>query len=201
MHEWRIGLCAATVAAGVAGSAWAAPVGLYPAMLTANTTGQADTVYTGAPDDQYVGIGGQTVIYDFDDYRIVNGAGNDFNVYEVDFGAVEFNLMTVAVSIDGVTFVDVSASRAAALDLDGDEAHGNASFRQSYDLGALAEARFLRIDGNGTGAAGGNNGFDLDAVGAGSYRQVQTGVVPLPATLPLLVAGFAGLGLVRRRGR
>jgi hypothetical protein len=201
MQCLKLGLCAIAVAGGFAGSVSAATLGLFPTVLSTNTTGQAASVYTGAPDDTYAGIGGQTVIYDFGNYRIVNAAGNDFNVYEVDFGAVEFSLTTVAVSIDGVTFVDVTASGAAALDLDGDEAHGNASFRRSYDLGALSEARFLRIDGNGSGAAGGNNGFDLDAVGAGNYRLVQTGVVPLPATLPLLIAGFAGLALVRRRGR
>jgi hypothetical protein len=199
----------AGLAAGLgalAGPALAVPA-LFPSMLSGNTTGFADSLFTGAPDGSsanngvnWVGIGGQTVTFDFGLDRVDDGAGQDFNVYEVNYGSPEFGLITVAVSIDGSTFFDISASAGAWIDLDGDEAHGVAGFARSYDLdgSGLAQARFVRIDGNGTGAAGGTNAFDLDAIGAANFTLALPSV-PLPAALPLLAGGLAGLAFLRRR--
>lgn len=196
-------LCAAIVlATGVAASTASAAT-VFPSALSGNTTGTADAAFLGAPDGNsgnvgtnWVGIGGQTVTYDFGPTGFGNGAGGDVNVYEVNYGSIEFTLMTVAVSLDGLTFTDITASRAAAVDIVGDEAHGAPSFAASYDLGALTMARYLRIDGNGNGAAGGTNAFDLDAVAA-----LHVAPVPLPAGLPLLAGGFALLAGLKRRKR
>ncbi len=146
--------------------------GYFPATLSANTTGGADSIFLGAPDDSYLGLGNGTITYDLGDYRVINGAGGDFNVYELDNSAVEFNLLRVEVSLDGVNFANITASAAAKVALAGDEAHGNASFAQSYNLegSGLTEARYIRLTGISSSAPGGSNGFDLDAVGLANYR-------------------------------
>jgi hypothetical protein len=103
----------------------------------------------------------------------------------------------VSVSLDGSTFTDVTASQTSYVAIVGDELHGNPSFAKSFDLGAMALARYIRIDGNGTGAAGGTNAFDLDAIGAINL----VSAVPLPAGMPLLLGALAVLTGLRRRSR
>ena len=99
---------------GLGALATAAHAGFFPTTLLVNTTGFADSNFVGAPDDTFVGIGGQVVVYDFGAQTIINRAGLvDFNVYEVDFGSPEFTSMTVWASADGVTFDNVSASAVA----------------------------------------------------------------------------------------
>ncbi|WP_293482833.1 PEPxxWA-CTERM sorting domain-containing protein [Phenylobacterium sp.] len=165
--------------------------------------------FLGAPDDLYTGIGSGFITYDFGDYRLVDGAGQDLNVYEVDGGSVEFSSVDILVSNDGVTFFNIEASSAAAVDLVGDEAHGSASFRRSYDLGAAVTAlgvsqfRYLRLDGTSGGSISGSNGFDPDAVAAINYidtRQPVTGV-PEPATWAMMILGFGAAGATLRRRR
>lgn len=200
------GLAIAALAVGLSASA-ASAASLYPTTLFENTTGYADSLFIGAPDGTsgndgtaWIGIGGQIVTYDFGIDRVVNGAGSDFNVYEVNWGSAEFGSITVSASLDGLTFTDLSASEAAWVDIDGDEAHGVPGFARSYDLGALSMARYVRIDGNGTGASGGYNGFDLDAIGAINFTLGNTAAVPLPASLPLLLGGLGLVaGITRRR--
>lgn len=194
---------ATVVAAGTPGTTGV--TGLYPTILAANTTGVGDATYTGAPDDIYLGVGGQTVTFDFGDFRLLDAAGQDFNVYEVDFGVPELNLVDVLVSSDNLTFVSVLASSAGAIDLAGDEAHGDASYRYSFDLGAatlagITDIRYVQIEGDGTGSAGFQTGFDLDAIGAANFRQIAS-AVPEPATWAMMLIGFAGIGLSFRRGR
>lgn len=176
---------------------------LFPDTLSENTTGFNDSLFVGAPDGNsnnngtaWIGLSGQIVTYDFGTNRVTNGAGSDFNVYEVNYGSVEFNLITVSASLDGITFTNLNSSIASWVDIDGDEAHGQPSFAKSYDLLGLSEARFIRIDGNGTGAAGGTSAFDLDAIGAINY---ELAAVPLPAGGLLLLTGLGGIAAIKRR--
>ncbi len=194
LNSFLVATAAVAALVGV-GTANAIPA-VFPTQLSENNTVATDADFLGAPDDTFFGLGGQNVTYDFGSVRIVNGAGNDFNIYEVDFGNVEFNLITVEVSLDGFAFVDVTASAGAPLDLDGDDDHGSASFRFSYDLGSLTEARFVRIDGAGTGNSGGAVGFDLDAIGAGNFRNAA---IPVPSMLPAAAVAMIGLGFIARR--
>lgn len=160
--------------------------------------------FLGAPDDMHTGIGAGFITYDLGDYRLIDGAGQDFNVYEVDFGAVEFNLLNVLVSANNLDYFNVNPSAAAALSLVGDGTHSNASFRKSYDVGAAVTAlsatqfRYIRLQGTGSGGISGNNGFDPDAIGVANY--VNLAAIPEPATWSMMIMGFglAG-GLLRRR--
>jgi hypothetical protein len=163
--------------------------------------------FLGKPDDIHTGIGSHWVTYDLGSYRLVDGSGQDFNVYELDSGGVEFNVVDILVSADGVTFFNVEATSSAAIDLAGDESHGNASFRRSFDLGGAVAAlnanqfRFLRIDGTtGTAAINGNNGFDLDAVGFANFALVSN-PIPEPASWAMMIAGFGLAGAAARRRR
>ncbi|MGQ9652129.1 MAG: hypothetical protein ACUVXJ_18690 [Phycisphaerae bacterium] len=139
----------------------------FPTALAENTTGGADAIFTGPPDDVFYGLGGQVVTYSFD-CLVFDGPGADVTVYEADGGSAEFGLMDVLVSMDGLLFISVKQTEGSAIRIPGDESYTNISFARSYDLGITGWPwiRFLRIDGNGTGAAGGSTGFDLDAVGA-----------------------------------
>ncbi len=170
----------------------------YPTTLSENTTGYADSTFTGPPDDVFVGIGGQLVTYDFGLNLVKNIPGPDFNVYEVDWGSPEPDLMQVLVSQDGISFFDVSGTRGAALDLVGDDAHGSPSYRYSFQLPDLwANARYIRIDGDGTGHAGSTTAFDLDAIGAADTVSVST--PDASGCLGLLATGILTLLGLRRR--
>jgi len=140
----------------------------FPTDISWNTTGQPNTLFLGAPDDQWVGIGGQIVEYDFGLLPVVDWLGPDFNIYEVDFGGPDFSLMDVFVSDDGENWVSVKGTEGPVVRIPGDEAHGNDNFARSYDLAGsgFSEVRYIRIDGNGDGPGGGSNGLDLDAIGA-----------------------------------
>lgn len=153
--------------------------------------------FLGAPDDLYVGLGAGDVTYDFGNVIVFNRPGQvDLNVYEVDSGGPEFNLMTILVSQDGVTFTSIKSSERTLVRMTGDSVHSNNSFGRSYDLGALEWVRYVRIDGLGTGGASAANGFDLDAIGAHEVRPA----IPEPTTALLMLAGLAGLaGIAKRR--
>ena len=177
--------------------------------LTGNTTGLAGTLFLGAPDGSnltdegvnWSGIGGQVLTYFFDSAVITDGLGADLNVYEVDFGGSEFNAMVVSVSEDGTTFVNIDASQTAVVPVDNDPGHVNDIFARAFDLAGsgLSAARYVRIDGNGTSAAGGTNGFDLDAIGAVNFEEIQP--IPLPAAAWLFGSALAGLAGLRRRSK
>lgn len=145
------------------------PRNSFPLKLTRNKTGIEASVFLGAPDDTHVGIGGQTITFDFDKLHVVDRENaSDFNVYEVDFGGVEFDAIDVLVSANGVSFFSVKDSEGPVDALSGDDVHSDPNFARSYDFAetGLERIRFIRIKGLGSGPAGGDAGFDLDAVGA-----------------------------------
>jgi hypothetical protein len=173
-----------------------ATAGTYPVVATYDGTGSPNvSVWLGAPDDSYLGLGASNVTYDFGLLQVVNRSGLvDLNVYEVDSGGPEFNLMTVLVSQDGVTFTSIKSSETALVRTSGDTTHGNNSFGRSYDLGSLPWVRYVRIDGLGNGGASGATAFDLDAIGAHEVL-----AVPEPATWALWLAGLAAVGRVAQQ--
>jgi hypothetical protein len=208
----------------LAGLALAAPAaqaqvaGHYPTttnatIITSDATATPAEIanFYGAPNDLATGIGSHWVTYDLGNFRIIDGTGNDFNVYEVDGGSPEWSSVDILVSADNISFFNVETSFGPAVDLIGDDAHGNASFRRSFDVGAAVIAlaasnfRYLRIDGTSSGFIGGTTGFDLDAVGLVNFREVPTtpgpGVVPEPASWAMLIAGFGLVGGAARRRR
>jgi PEP-CTERM motif len=169
----------------------------FGTLLSQNETIAADSVFLGAPDDRYLGLGGKQVTYDFGVNGFVNRAGAvDFNVYEVDTGSPEFSAVTVLVSVNGIDFVSVDSSASTLVRITGDSVHGNSSFGRSFELGALSAARYIRLDGDGTGNSGGSTAFDLDAVGVH-----EVGMVPEPGTWAMMFAGLAAVGAVARRRR
>lgn len=172
--------------------------------LSENTTGFADSVFTGAPDGgldfsdvgiDWVGIGGQVVEYDFGLDRVINGSGVDFVIYEVGFGGPEFGSIEVTVSLNGSDFSSILTPM-TGVDILGDSGRGDEAFAQGYDIGAFGPARFIRIDGVGTGASGSNNAFDLDAIGLVNFRSVSA-----PSTVLLLGLGLIGIFCQRRKQR
>ena len=201
-------LGSAIILAATLGSASAfAANASFPTQLLDNSTGFADNLFVGAPDGansngngtvNWVGIGGKVVTFDFLDGLIINGTGGDFNVYEVDFATQEFAAATYSVSQDGITFFDVSASQAAIVAVDNDPGHVSDVFARSFDIAGtgLDVVRYVRIDGDGGGAAGGRNGFDLDAVGAVNF---EVAAVPVPAAVWLFGSALAGIAGLRRR--
>jgi hypothetical protein len=175
----------------------AASASNFPTLLLDNGTGGDDARFLGAPDDAYWGLANRAVTFDFGDFQVVNRAGAvDLNVYEYNTSVAEFNLMTVLVSQDGLSFIDIKASQVAVVDIPGDEAHGSTSFARSYDLGALPWVRHVRVQGLSNVTPGQNAGFDLDAIGA---HEVMA-AVPEPGSWALMLAGLACVGgLARRR--
>ena len=177
----------------------------FPSSLLDNTTGFADSVFLGAPNGNngnvgsaWVGIGGKVVTFEFTDFSIFDGPGSDIYVYEVDVGANEFSLADFSFSQDGINFFLVDSSIAAIVPVDNDPGHTNDTFARSFDLlgTGLDWARYFRIDGNGTGNAGGSTGFDLDAVGAVNFEST---LVPVPAAVWLFGSALASLATLRRR--
>lgn len=168
------------------------PIGYFPEfLLTAPETVNDPAVVLGEPDDRYFGLGEDFVIYTLGAWRVLDLPGPDLNVYEADFGALEFALVDVLVSEDRREWFSVKATMAEAVNIVGDERHNRATHRKSFDLAGtgLAEAKYVKIQGLGTGPASGTNGFDLDAIGIIHWT------VPAPGSLVAL----AGLGLLRRR--
>lgn len=184
---------AIVLACGLCSAALAAPPGLYPMTISdTDITSVPLTLFIGPPDDQYAGLGNQYVTYDFGGAFVLDGPGPDLNVYEVDWGSPEFSLMDVLVSTDGVEFFSIKSSMGVAIPLAGAETHSNANFSKSFDLGpsAFLAVRYVKIQGTGTGNAGGSNDFDLDAIGIINF-------VPAPSAVALVAA--VGLTALRRR--
>lgn len=135
----------------------------FPTRLLDNTTSSANSKFTGPPDDMAGNVADDTVTFDFHCGLIGDGPGADFTVYQKDTSAAAFGDIDVLVSIDGVNFISVKGTEAAAVDIPGDEIHGTPLRARSYNVGASAmpHARFVRIAGSNPAG-----GLPLDAVGA-----------------------------------
>lgn len=156
------------------------PNGPCPRQLSQNTTREHDLVFLGPPDAIGMGLAGQMVEYDFDDLRVVDGPGPDFNVYELPVGTAEYDVIDVQVSLDGVTFVSVKSANTSVVRIPGDGAWPDQRFGVSYDLAGsgLKRVRYIRIDGDGNGLPGAMVGFDLDAIAA--VHLAPAGEPPVP---------------------
>ena len=192
-HKFFLQACALALITASTG----ALAGAFPTVLSGNTTSNADSIFLGSPDDTFLGLGADEVTYDFGPNHVINRAGLvDLNVYEVDFGAVEFGLMDILVSQDGITFESIKPSQVALERITGDSVHGNDSFGKSYDLGSFDWVRYVKIDGTGSGRAGSTNDFDLDAIGAHEVT-----AIPEPSTWAMMLGGLLALAGVARRQR
>jgi hypothetical protein len=194
MKSWKLGALGACGLSALSGSAMADGSAFFPDRLSAAPPKVVDPeVVLFAPDDDSVGLGDERFIYSLRGSWLVNGAGADLTVYEADFGAVEFSLVDVLVSADGLVWVSITGTMTTGVRVAGDTSHGSASHRKSFDLegSGLSEARFIKLQGLGTGPASGTNGFDLDAIA------IVNGRVPAPGTLALV----GGVLVMRRRRR
>ena len=140
----------------------------FPQMLSQNTTDGSDDVLLGPPDDDYVRIKTGVVEYDFGDWRVIDGDGPDFNIYEFESGHVEFGQLDVQVSEDGGQYTIVEPAPRAPVRIEGDGARGVDRYIKSFDLAGsgLSSVRYVRIAGTGAGYARDGAGFELDAIGA-----------------------------------
>jgi hypothetical protein len=163
------------------------------------------SAWLGLPGDDYLGLGAYDALYNLRNYRVIDGAGQDFNVYETsrDNNSQEWHLLRVLVSADGLNFFDVTASRGAALNLAGDGVPARPTDRQSFDIGAAvaasgrSEFRYIRLQGLHNGPPQSFSGFDLDSMGVANF----TTAVPEPAAWALMVLAFGGAGAALRRRR
>ncbi len=194
MKLWMLGVVGACASCVLSGAAMADGAAFFPDRLSASPPAVGDPeVVLFAPDDDSVGLGDNRFIYSLRGSWLVNGAGADLTVYEADFGAVEFDLVDVLVSADGLAWVSISGTITTGVRVTGDGSHGSASHRKSFDLegSGVDEARFIKLQGLGKGPASGTNGFDLDAIA------IVNGRVPAPGTLALI----GGVLAMRRRRR
>ena len=83
----------------------------FPDLLLDNSTGAADSIFLGPPDNTFFGLGGQIVTWELDCGFVVDGAGPDFTIYEYAPGGPEFHQVEdVLVSLDGVNFFSVKST-------------------------------------------------------------------------------------------
>ncbi len=173
----------------------------WPAVLSGNTTGFADSFFLGPPDDVFVGLAAAEVTFDFGPAAVIAnrfGTGNtlapDINVYESGF-TTETHLMRILVSQDALSFTDITSQTGGVTQRIPGDALGDLPGMRNYDLGDLPWVRYVRIRGLGSGTPGGTNGFELDTVGA--FELMAAPPVPEPGTWALMLAGIATLA--RRR--
>jgi hypothetical protein len=186
-------------------------------LVTSQPVAEADQAkWFGAPNDNWFGLGAQTVTFDLGGYRLVNGSGTDLVIYEADRDAVEFNRFTLWVSANGNDFHNISSSLTTnPVRITGDEAHSDANFRRGFDVDtavtalAASEFRFIRLIGTMTApqtAFGSANGFDLDGIGLVHFTAPPPPPppvpgVPEPSAWAMLLAGFGLTGARLRRRR
>jgi hypothetical protein len=188
----------------VSSPATASPI--FPNVLSTNTTGFADSIFTGVPDDIVQGLSTNYLIYDLGTLRINNITGVDINVYEYDVFTSEFAFVDILISSDGVTFTSIKPTQTNLVRITGDGAHAGGNFAKSYDIGpsGLTNIRYIKLQGLGNNGSPCclRQGFDLDAIGIHSATPAD---VPEPSTLYLVgtslslaLAGWRLTSKVRR---
>jgi PEP-CTERM motif len=200
MQNRRLSMLTSAAVLALAAATSAQATSGFGSLLSENSTGVAGSAFLGAPGGRatnvtYAGLGREQVTYDFGVGGVINRPGLvDFNVYETDFGVAEFNVVDILVSVDGTVFTSVDSTMATVVRITGDSGHLVDDFAKSFDLGDLAAVRYIRVDGTSNSNPGGNNGFDLDAVGVHQP-------VPEPGTWALMFAGLAAVGAAARQRR
>jgi len=210
----KLGLILASTVLLTASHAALAQTATFPSTLVTNTTPAPDSTVLGAPDNVTVGLGtGGIVTFDLGSFRLIDGAGQDFNVFETAVGnGNEFVFLDVLVSNDNVTFFNIDASNGDLIAFTNVMVGGNNNANvRSFDIGAAVLAgfndiRFISLVGTAGGAPGAFNGFDLDAIGIRSSALVpagggMSGAVPEPATWAMMLIGFGAVGASVRRKR
>ena len=142
---------------------------------------------SGAPADcPFVSLGsGGLLILEFMDNVLIGSDSDALDLWVFEVGP-DVEATFVSISSDGSTWNDVGrlGGTTAGIDID------------AYGFGSSDRFRFVRLrDDPSEGGSGGTTpGADIDAVGA-----ISTLTVPEPATLGMLLAGLAALGVWRRR--
>lgn len=154
--------------------------------LRTNTTDFGSGILTGAPDGGGTFLGSSfdppailgSIVFGFD-VELFDGAGADFQLFEVASSANE--IFDISLSNDGSLFTSLGIFNATQSLIDvGGAFAGGFSFIRLTNASTLVSA-------------------DFDAVEALNFRDAA--VVPLPASVPLLLASLGMLGLVGRRKR
>lgn len=134
----------------------------------------------------------------FTNNYLMNGIGNDLALFEgggnedmaVTINGVTVNLLRGA-DIEEPGFVDAASSQISYWLLDLDD----------FGLGAGVQVSSVRIDLLFNQPGGGGGVIEFSSADLVAAAALNSTVIPLPGAFPLLVAGIAGLALIRRRER
>ncbi len=151
-------------------------------VTTNNVTFFNSGILTGAPDNGGAFLSNTydpptaagSIVFGFSDV-FTDGAGADIELFDV--GQLASETYDVALSSDGISFTSIGIF---------------STLVNGIDINGLYAGVFSYIRVINTSQS---NSPDLDA--AAAYHKAT--VVPLPAALPLLLAGLGGLSLLRRR--
>jgi len=117
---------------------------------------------------------------------IVDGPGADIRIFDIGDPAPDpTETGDVLVSSDGIAYTFIASIIGSPVPIDVDIA--------GLFIGPVTHVRIVNTF-SATSADG--DGLDIDTVAG-----LNSGQVPVPMTLGLLLSGLAGMGFVRRRGR
>lgn len=147
----------------------------------------------GVPDNLARSLGrGGNIVLRFTDNALTgsNSIAQDLHIFEV---GPDVEDTFVEISTNGMDWLDVGKVFGSTSSIDIDP------FLVTEGLDPFTKFSFVRLtdDPNEGGSSGQYVGADIDAVGA--ISSAPPSVVPLPASLPMLFAGVAGLIGLRRK--